>query len=48
MLHSDPRLGIRYAAAARAAVAARTGEAVGDQLLDHYDQVLGERKAAVA
>jgi phosphatidylinositol alpha 1,6-mannosyltransferase len=48
LLHADPRLRVRYGAAARADVAGRTWEAVGDQLLEHYAQVLGERTAAVA
>ncbi|WP_141726522.1 glycosyltransferase, partial [Actinacidiphila rubida] len=48
MLHHDPRLRVRFGTTARAAVAERTWEAVGDQLLDHYDQVIGERQAAVA
>jgi phosphatidylinositol alpha 1,6-mannosyltransferase len=48
LLHADPRLRVRYGAAGRAAVADRTWEAVGDQLLDHYSQVLGERQAAAA
>lgn len=48
MLHGDPRLRLRYAAAAREAVSARTWEAVGDQLIGHYDEVLGEREAAAA
>ncbi|HEY5833076.1 glycosyltransferase family 4 protein [Streptomyces sp.] len=47
-LHGDPRLRVRYGAAARSEVADRTWEAVGDQLLGHYDQVLGEREAAAA
>lgn len=48
LLHADPRTRVRYGAAARAAVAARSWEAVGDRLLGHYDQVLGERAAAAA
>jgi phosphatidylinositol alpha 1,6-mannosyltransferase len=48
LLHGDPRLRLRYAAAARTAVADRTWEAVGDQLLDHYAQVLSERQVAAA
>lgn len=48
LLHADARLRIRYGTAARAAVADRTWEAVGDQLLGHYDQVLGEREVAAA
>jgi phosphatidylinositol alpha 1,6-mannosyltransferase len=48
LLHADPRLRVRYGGQARLAVADRTWEAVGDQLLGHYDQVLGERQAAAA
>ncbi|MEV6006875.1 glycosyltransferase family 1 protein [Streptomyces sp. NPDC051976] len=48
LLHADPRLRARYGAAARVAVAERTWEAVGDQLLRHYEQVIGEREAAAA
>jgi phosphatidylinositol alpha 1,6-mannosyltransferase len=48
LLHADPRLRVRYGTAARAAVADRTWEAVGDQLLGHYAQVQGERAAAAA
>lgn len=48
LLNGDPRLRLRYAAAARTAVADRTWEAVGDQLLDHYAQVLSERQVAAA
>lgn len=48
LLHADPRLRVRYGTAARAAVAERTWEAVGDQLLDHYAQVLGERAVVAA
>ncbi|MFI1098114.1 glycosyltransferase family 4 protein [Streptomyces sp. NPDC020917] len=48
LLHQNARLRVRYGTAGRAAVADRTWEAVGDQLLDHYAQVLGERTAAVA
>jgi len=48
LLHGDPRLRVRFAAAARESVATRTWEAVGDQLLDHYAQVLGERAAVAA
>lgn len=48
LLHADPRLRVRYGSQARPAVADRTWEAVGDQLLNHYAQVLGEREAAAA
>ncbi|CAG7619949.1 glycosyltransferase family 4 protein [Actinacidiphila bryophytorum] len=48
MLHADPRLRVRFGSAARAAVAERSWEAVGDQLLGHYAQVLGERAVAAA
>ncbi|MFF7197444.1 glycosyltransferase family 4 protein [Streptomyces sp. NPDC088197] len=47
-LLGDDGLRERYGSAARTAVADRTWEAVGDQLLGHYDQVLGEREAAAA
>lgn len=48
LLQADAGLRLRYGTQARAAVAHRTWEAVGDRLLDHYAQVLGEREAAAA
>ncbi|MEO3755751.1 glycosyltransferase family 1 protein [Streptomyces sp. B6B3] len=47
-LRDDPERRVRLGAAGRAAVATRTWEAVGDQLLDHYAEVLGARSVAVA
>ncbi|MCZ4103282.1 glycosyltransferase family 1 protein [Streptomyces sp. So13.3] len=48
LLQRAPALRARYGAAGRADVAARTWEAVGDQLLDHYAQVLSARTAVAA
>ncbi|WP_030624172.1 glycosyltransferase family 4 protein [Streptomyces sclerotialus] len=45
VLAAHPKLRAAYGAAGRAAVADRTWEAVGDQLLAHYEDVLGEREA---
>jgi len=47
-LGSRPGARAAYGLAARAAVAGRTWEAVGDQLLRHYDDVLARREAAAA
>ncbi|MEU3048655.1 MULTISPECIES: glycosyltransferase family 1 protein [unclassified Streptomyces] len=47
-LAADPGLRRAYGTAGRAAVEGRTWAAVGDLLLDHYAEVLGERAAAVA
>ncbi|MFJ7200531.1 MULTISPECIES: glycosyltransferase family 4 protein [unclassified Streptomyces] len=47
-LAADPALAAAYGAAGRAAVEGRTWQAVGDQLLDHYDEVLRERTAVAA
>ncbi|WP_037914901.1 glycosyltransferase family 4 protein [Actinacidiphila yeochonensis] len=47
-LLARPPLRARFGAAARAAVATRTWEAVGDQLLGHYDEVLARHQAAAA
>ncbi|MEU9321846.1 glycosyltransferase family 1 protein [Streptomyces sp. NPDC048295] len=47
-LAADPALASAYGAAGRAAVEGRTWQAVGDQLLDHYDEVLRERTAVAA
>ncbi|MER7988603.1 glycosyltransferase family 1 protein [Streptomyces noursei] len=44
-LFGDAELRVRYGDAGRRAVAARTWEAVGDQLLAHYDDVLADRTA---
>lgn len=47
-LAADPARRVAYGAAARASVEGRTWAAVGDQLIDHYDQVLAARRTAVA
>ncbi|MEU6842976.1 glycosyltransferase family 1 protein [Streptomyces sp. NPDC046716] len=47
-LAADPGLRAAYGAAGRAAVADRTWSAVGDQLIDHYDEVLHARTAVAA
>ncbi|MER5951655.1 glycosyltransferase family 1 protein [Streptomyces sp. NPDC001904] len=47
-LAADPGLRAAFGAAGRAAVAGRTWSAVGDQLLDHYDEVLHARTAVAA
>ncbi|PGH51609.1 glycosyltransferase family 1 protein [Streptomyces sp. Ru87] len=47
-LAHEPAARARFGRAGRAAVAARTWEAVGDQLLAHYADVLAERTAAAA
>ncbi|GHH15342.1 glycosyltransferase family 4 protein [Streptomyces rubradiris] len=47
-LAADPARRAAYGAAARASVEGRTWAAVGDQLLDHYDQVLAARRTVVA
>ncbi|MCP3816971.1 glycosyltransferase family 1 protein [Streptomyces sp. A3M-1-3] len=47
-LTADPALRAAYGRAGRAAVEGRTWEAIGDQLLDHYAEVLGERAAVAA
>ncbi|MFF5473291.1 glycosyltransferase family 4 protein [Streptomyces achromogenes] len=47
-LAADPARRAAYGAAARASVEGRTWAAVGDQLIDHYDQVLAARRTAVA
>ncbi|MEV6654616.1 glycosyltransferase family 1 protein [Streptomyces sp. NPDC051219] len=47
-LAADPALRAAYGRAGRAAVEGRTWDAVGDQLLDHYAEVLGERAAVAA
>ncbi|MFJ2958027.1 glycosyltransferase family 4 protein [Streptomyces sp. NPDC087270] len=47
-LQADPACRARFGAQARRAVAARTWEAVGDQLLDHYADVLTRHEAAAA
>ncbi|GAA2737059.1 glycosyltransferase family 1 protein [Streptomyces nogalater] len=48
VLAADPARRSAYGAAARASVEGRTWAAVGDQLIDHYDQVLAARRTAVA
>ncbi|GHJ38984.1 glycosyltransferase family 1 protein [Streptomyces sp. TS71-3] len=47
-LVADADLRARYGAAGRAAVQDRTWAAIGDQLLDHYTEVLAERAAVAA
>ncbi|MFF9586324.1 glycosyltransferase family 4 protein [Streptomyces achromogenes] len=47
-LAADPARRAAYGAAARASVEGRTWAVVGDQLIDHYDQVLAARRTAVA
>ncbi|WP_455355032.1 glycosyltransferase family 4 protein [Streptomyces sp. SYSU K217416] len=47
-LAADPGLRAAYGRAGRAAVEGRTWEAIGDQLLGHYADVLGERAAVAA
>jgi phosphatidylinositol alpha 1,6-mannosyltransferase len=45
-LAGDPAMRREYGRAARTAVADRTWEAVGDQLIDHYEAVVGTRVGA--
>ncbi|GGS03896.1 GDP-mannose-dependent alpha-mannosyltransferase [Streptomyces aureoverticillatus] len=45
---ADPELRAAYGAAGRAAVQGRTWDAVGDQLVGHYEEVLAERTAVAA
>ncbi|SDO26330.1 glycosyltransferase family 4 protein [Actinacidiphila guanduensis] len=47
-LQADPALRDRFGAEGRAAVEQRTWEAVGDQLLGHYADVLAQHQAAAA
>ncbi|MFF5089514.1 glycosyltransferase family 4 protein [Streptomyces niveus] len=47
-LQAAPELRASYGRTARATVEGRTWAAIGDQLLDHYAEVLGERTAVVA
>ncbi|MFI7385863.1 glycosyltransferase family 4 protein [Streptomyces sp. NPDC049813] len=47
-LAADPALRAAYGAAGRAAVAGRTWEAVGDQLVEHYADVLRARTVVAA
>jgi phosphatidylinositol alpha 1,6-mannosyltransferase len=47
-LAADPALRAAYGAAGRAMVEGRTWEAVGDQLIGHYDQVLAARTVVAA
>ncbi|MGV9935395.1 glycosyltransferase family 4 protein [Streptomyces olivaceoviridis] len=47
-LAADPARRAVYGATARATVEGRTWAAVGDQLIAHYDDVLADRKTAVA
>jgi phosphatidylinositol alpha 1,6-mannosyltransferase len=45
-LAADPAARARFGEAARAEVAGRTWESVGDQLIDHYSEVLVEHRSA--
>jgi phosphatidylinositol alpha 1,6-mannosyltransferase len=47
-LAADPALRAAYGAAARATVEGRTWAAVGDRLIEHYEDVLAARKAVLA
>ncbi|MEV7233016.1 glycosyltransferase family 1 protein [Streptomyces sp. NPDC051020] len=47
-LVADPALAAAYGRSGRAMVEGRTWEAVGDQLLGHYDEVLRDRQAVAA
>ncbi|MFD9604829.1 glycosyltransferase family 4 protein [Streptomyces sp. NPDC059970] len=47
-LAADPALAAAYGATGRATVEGRTWQAVGDQLLDHYGEVLRDRTAVAA
>ncbi|MFF1350374.1 glycosyltransferase family 4 protein [Streptomyces sp. NPDC058322] len=47
-LAAAPARAAAYGATGRAAVEGRTWQAVGDQLLDHYDEVLRDRTAVAA
>lgn len=47
-LHAVPATRARFGAEARRDVAARTWEAVGDQLLDHYAEILDIHRTAAA
>ena len=47
-LAAAPGTRAEYGAAARAEVAGRTWESVGDQLLDHYREILAERAQSAA
>ncbi|MGX1129201.1 phosphatidylinositol alpha 1,6-mannosyltransferase [Streptomyces glaucescens] len=47
-LAADPSLRAAYGAAARATVEDRTWTAVGDRLIEHYEDVLAARKAVLA
>ncbi|MFD0628359.1 glycosyltransferase [Streptomyces sanglieri] len=47
-LAADPARAAAYGTTGRAAVEGRTWQAVGDQLLDHYDEVLRDRTAVAA
>jgi phosphatidylinositol alpha 1,6-mannosyltransferase len=47
-LAADPALRAAYGAAARATVEGRTWAAVGDRLIEHYEDVLAGRKAVLA
>ncbi|MET7776212.1 hypothetical protein ABZT28_10560, partial [Streptomyces sp. NPDC005388] len=47
-LAADPALRAAYGAAGRATVEGRTWAAVGDQLIDHYADVLSARTVVAA
>ncbi|GHC85893.1 glycosyltransferase family 4 protein [Streptomyces flavofungini] len=48
VMAADPELRAAYGAAGRAAVRGRTWDAIGDQLIAHYEEVLAERTAVAA
>ncbi|MFD0419189.1 glycosyltransferase family 4 protein [Streptomyces sp. NPDC127108] len=48
VMAADPALRAAYGAAGRAAVEGRTWDAIGDQLIAHYEEVLAERTAVAA
>lgn len=48
VMAADPGLRAAYGAAGRAAVQGRTWDAIGDQLIEHYEEVLDERTVVAA
>ncbi|MFH9074977.1 glycosyltransferase family 4 protein [Streptomyces alboflavus] len=48
VMAADPALRAAYGVAGRAAVQGRTWDAIGDQLIAHYEEVLAERTAVAA